>query len=256
MKQPMKICIWCRKDETQESFDKKAHTIPQSLGGKNICENVCDKCNHYFGSPQPNLPSSELVLKEMLNISKYYLLKTANSIPKNKRYKSEYFNINWNTFHIKIKPRYSLKDGFQKKLGRQFRKAMFKVFLEERERQRNDALADRFNFIREFARYDLGNYPIYIHIPKFKVILGSLPDIENPQIRFTDHSDEMDKEFRIYGYQLLGHNFLIPTSPFFDELCRDDFLKYLVKDNHPFGTTIKRIDYAENIDYTFRYIAD
>lgn len=45
----MKICIWCRKNENQGTFDKKAHTIPKSLGGDNICENVCDKCNHFFG---------------------------------------------------------------------------------------------------------------------------------------------------------------------------------------------------------------
>lgn len=252
----MKICIWCRKNENQEAFDKKAHTIPQSLGGQNICENVCDKCNHYFGTPLPNLPASELVFKEMLNISKFYLLKTTNSIPKNKRYKSEYFNVNWDKFHITLKPRYSLKKGFQKKLGRQFRKGIFKVFLEERERQRKDALSSRFDFIREFARFDLGDYPIYIQVPKFKAIFAALPDIQNPQIRFTEHSDEMDKRFRIYDYQLLGHNFLIPTSSQFDNLCRDNYLKYLKNENHPFGTTIKRIDYAENIDYTFRYVGD
>ncbi len=251
---PMKTCIWCRKNENQVTFDKKAHTIPQSLGGEKICENVCDKCNHYFGSPQPNLPAIELVLKEMLNISRFYLLNAANSVPNDKRYKSEYFNINWNKFQIKMKPRYSLKSGFQKKLGRQFRKAMFKVFLEERERQREDALSDRFNFIREFARYDLGDYPIYIQLPKFKAIFAAMPDVENPQIRFTEHSDEMDIKFRIYGYQLLGHNFLIPTSPLFEELCRDSFLKYLHETDDPFGQSIKRIENAEDIDYTFKYV--
>ena len=252
----MKTCIWCRRNESQETFEKKAHTIPRSLGGQNICKNVCDNCNHYFGSPKPNLPASELVLKEMLNISKFYLLNTTNAVPKKKRYKSEYFNVDWNKFVIRLKPRYSLKKGFQKMLGRQFRKGMYKVFLEERERQRDDALSSRFDFIREFARYDLGDYPIYIQIPKFKAIFAALPDIQNPQIRFTEHSDDMDKRFRIYEYQLLGHHFLIPTSPQFDNLCRDNYLKYLEKEDHPFGKVIKRIDYAENIDYTFNYVGD
>jgi hypothetical protein len=250
----MKICIWCRKTELHESFNNKAHTIPKSLGGESICKNVCDKCNHYFGSPQTGLPSCELVLKEMLNISKYYLLKTIASSTKKKRYKSEYFDVNWESFQIRMKLRYRLEKGFQKKLGRQFRRAMYKVFLEERERQRNDALLDRFNFIREFARYDLGDYPVYIQIPRFRAIFVSLQDIEKPQIRFTLHSDEMDKTYRIYGYQLLGHNFLIPTSPFFKDMCLDDFIKYLITEKHPLGTSIVKIEYAEDIDYTFKYL--
>lgn len=252
----MKICIWCRKNEGQVTFDKKAHTIPKSLGGENICENVCDKCNHYFGSPQPHLPACELVLKEMLNISKYCLLKNTNSTSKNKRYKSEYFNINWSNFQIRLKPRYSLRTGFQEKLGRQFRRGMFKVFLEERERQRNDALSERFDFIREFTRYDLGDFPIYIQVPRFKAVFTAIPDVENPQIRFTEHSDEMDKEFRIYRYPLLGHTFLTPTSRMFDELCRDNFEKHIIKTNDVAGISIKRIKYAEDIDYTFRHILD
>lgn len=250
----MKICIWCRKKDGQVTFIKKAHTIPKSLGGENICENICDPCNHYFGSPQPNLPAPELVLKEMLNISKYCLLVNTISAPKKKRYKSEYFNINWKNFNIKLKPRYSLRAGFQEKLGRQFRRGMFKIFLEERERQIGDGLSDRFDFIREFARYDLGDFPIYIQVPKFKAVFTAIPDVINPQIRFTEHSDEMDKEFRIYRYPLFGHNFLFPTSRMFDELCRDNLVKHLIKTDDVAGTSIKLIKYAEDIDYTFKHI--
>lgn len=249
----MKKCIWCRKNENQVSFEKKAHTIPRSLGGENLCQNVCDMCNHYFGSPQQNSPAVELVLKELLNISKYFLLHATNSAPKKGRYKSEYFNINWQRGRLRMKPRYSLKPGFQRKLGRQFRKSIFKVFLEERERQLNDGLSERYNYIREFSRYDIGDYPIYVQVPKFKWICTAMPDVQNPQIRFTDHSDEMDREFRIFSYPLFGHNFLIPTSPLFDELCRDKFLKHLQKTDDPFGIKIKPIIYAEDIDYTFRY---
>lgn len=70
------------------------------------------------------MPASELVLMELLNISKYCLLKNTNTVPKNKRYKSEYFKVNWTNFHIKLKPRYNLRPGFQAKLGRQFRKGI------------------------------------------------------------------------------------------------------------------------------------
>jgi HNH endonuclease len=45
----MKKCIWCCRTEETATFITKAHTIPQSIGGKFICENVCDKCNDFFG---------------------------------------------------------------------------------------------------------------------------------------------------------------------------------------------------------------
>lgn len=251
----MKICIWCRQDETTVTFNNRAHTMPSSLGGKNICENVCDECNHFFGSKKPNLPSSEIVLKEMLNISKFLLLNNIKAVPKNIRYKTEYFNVNWDNFKIRLKPGYSIKPAFQKKLGTQFRKGMYKVFLEERERQKHDALDDRFNFIREFARYGLGDYPMYIQLPKFKAIFAGKPDLINPELRFSDHWEEIDKEYRVFGFPIFGHNFLIPTSPYFDEFCRDNFLRYLKSENHPCGTEIQSIEYAEDIDYTFRFMS-
>ncbi|PWL32102.1 HNH endonuclease [uncultured Roseivirga sp.] len=252
----MKTCIWCRQTEKETSFLTKAHTFPQSLGGNNICENVCDRCNSFFGNRQSDAPSSEIVLKELLNISKFYLLNQTNSVPKNQRFKSEYFNINWDEYRIRMKPRYSIKKGFQLKLGRQFRKGVFKVFLEERERQRQDALNNRYNFIREFARYDMGDYPVYIQIPKLKAIFFSQLDILEPQIRFTEFSDVQDEEFRIFSYQVCGHTFVIPTSILFKDLLLEKFKKSLFHSNDPFGTQLKEIVYAEDLDYTFRYMND
>ncbi len=119
-------------DESNVTFYKKAHSFPQSLGGDSICENVCDSCNGFFGSPQSYAPAIKVVLKEILNISKYLLLKQINMIPKNKRFKSEYFNLNWDKKTILLKPRYSIRKGFQEKLGRLFKSGIYKVFLEEK----------------------------------------------------------------------------------------------------------------------------
>lgn len=252
----MKTCIWCRQTENNAPFLRKAHTFPQSLGGSNICENVCDRCNSYFGNRQGDSPSIEIVLKELLNISKFYLLGKTDSVPKNQRFKSEYFNVNWNQYKIRMKPRYSIKKDFQLKVGRQFRKGVFKVFLEERERQRQDALNDRYNFIREFARYDLGEYPIYIQLPKFQAVFFSQTDILEPQIRFTEFSDKQDEEFRVFSYQVCGHSFIIPTSTLFKDLALRKFEKYLIAKDDPFGVRIKEVVYAEDLDYTFKYMGD
>lgn len=91
---------------------------------------------------------------------------------------------------------------------------MFKVFLEERERQKRDALDPRFNFIREFARYNFGDYPIFYFIPKFQAVFFSLIDLNEPVIRFTESSDKTDAEFRMYEYQIMGHYFSFPPVMF------------------------------------------
>lgn len=251
----MKKCIWCSKDETKTSFDRKAHTFPQSLGGKNICENVCDNCNSYFGNKENTKPSVEIALKEILNLSKHILLKNLNE-KAHKRHTSEYFNFNPNSNTLKYKMKYQFKKGFQEEFARRFRRGIYKVFLEERERQRNDAFDSRFDFIREFARYDLSDFPVYYVKPKFKAVFLSLPDIKNPQIRFTDHSDKIDSEFRFYTYTFFGHNFAIPTSKYFHNELLSKFKENLIKTDDPFGTELIEIIHIEDIDFRFNNIRD
>ncbi len=250
----MPTCIWCSKSEPSVSFDKKAHTFPKSLGGEYLCENVCDSCNHYFGSPSSRSPAIEVVLKEILNISKYLLLEHSKESLKNKRFKSEYFDINWNKHIIKLKQRYSLRKGYQAKLGRLFRRGLYKVFLEERERQKNDALDSRFDFIREFARYDFCDYPVYYLKPKFQALLYSREDVLKPTIRFTPTSDEIDNEFKVFDYVIMGHTFCIPTSRYFSEFYLTNYRKHLAKTDNAFGTELIPINYVEDIDFLFMFM--
>lgn len=252
----MKKCIWCSKSEESTTFTKAAHSFPKSLGGIHICDNVCDPCNHYFGAPTPSSPAIEVVFKELLNISKYLLLYQTTGVPKNKRFKSEYFNLNWKSRTFKIKPRYKLRKGFQEKLGRLFRRGMYKVFLEERERQIGDAHLSKFDFIREFARYNLNNCPVYIFQPKYPAVFSSNPDVISPVLRFTAKSEKEEKEFGVYSYQIMGHEFCIPISRYFEGFSLDRYKKYLKDIDCPMGTEIKTIQYAEDIDFTFRFLND
>ncbi|HCN84135.1 MAG TPA: hypothetical protein DIT07_11040 [Sphingobacteriaceae bacterium] len=248
----MKICIWCSKSEEHAFFTKKAHSFPDSLGGKSICDNVCDSCNHYFGSPTIHGPSVEVVFKEILNLSKYLLLTYAKQKGL-KRFKSEYFKFNLNGGSIRLKPRYSLRPLFQKRLGRQFKRGMFKVFLEEREIQRGDAMDPRFDFIREFARYDLSDYPIYYLKPKLPAIFYSAPDTIKPTIRFTKHSDTIDEKYRVFDYTIMAHTFVIPTSKM-HSLVADNYRNYLVDSDNPFGSHLIEIKNVSDVDFTFSYM--
>ena len=40
--------------------------------------------------------------------------------------------------------------------------------------------------IREFARFDLGDYLIYVFKPKFQMVMFSATEVIRPTIRFTD----------------------------------------------------------------------
>lgn len=249
----MKKCIWCSKDENLVKFIKKAHTIPQSLGGKQICEEVCDDCNHYFGSPKPNVPSVELVFKETFNISRHYLLHSINQHKKVTRYKSEFFNVNWERNSIAFKPKYSLKPHFQKTLGRQFKRAMFKVFLEDRARLKGDAHDAKFDFIRRFARFDLDDYPVFYFRPATGIIYFSSVDAIEPQIRFSNEHERIMKEFRFYEFWLMGHFFSLPTSSQY-LLFKNQYIKYCRKEHSQIYSKIEEIERMEQIDFLFRYM--
>lgn len=250
----MRKCIWCSRKSPVVTFKKDAHTFPKSLGGVHICKNVCDDCNHYFGATKPNIPAIEIVLKEVVNISKYFLLYNINKIPRRKRFKSEFFNINWAKKTMKIKPRYKLKRGFQESLGRQFRWGMYKVFLEERERVLGDSHLTRFDFIRGFSRYNLGDYQIYRVKPRMGVVFVS-EDITNyPSFNFTERTHEEDMKFGVYSNFLMGHNFCIPTNKFFDNFGFQDYQAYLKKTNHPFGDELIPIKYVGDVDFLFSFL--
>lgn len=249
----MRKCIWCSKDENNVSFLKLAHTFPQSLGGKNICDNVCDICNKYFGDKERTYPAVEIALKEVLNLSRYLLVDKTNEKLKG-RFKSEYFDYRPKSGTLKFKMKYQLRENFQLEFARRFRRGVYKVFLEERERQKKDAHDPRFDFIRAFARYDFNDYPVFYLKPKFKILLFAMPDLINPQIRFTDYSEEIDKEYRFYSYGFLGHNLVLPTT----NVLLNDRLKiykdFLIKDDSPLGKELIEINYIENLDFRFHFM--
>ncbi len=247
----MQTCIWCCKSQPDVTFNKAAHTIPRSLGGANICKNVCDSCNLYFGSKTNTGPSVEIAFKEVLNVSKYILLNHTDS---SYHFKSEYFKID-STFNITTKSKYSQLPQFQEKLGRLVRRGFYKIFLEERERQRKDAMDKRYEFIREFSRFDLNDIPVFWLRPKFQLIIFSQPDTLTPTIRFTKYSDKMDRKFKFFAYQVAGHYFALPTSPV-SRLQIEKYKNHLKQANHPFGTELIEIKRFEDIDFSFSFFND
>lgn len=48
------ICIWCLKSKPEVKFLHKPHTIPRTLNNVNIGFDICDDCNHFFGTDNRN----------------------------------------------------------------------------------------------------------------------------------------------------------------------------------------------------------
>lgn len=256
----MKKCIWCSLDESQGFFNKRAHTIPQSLGGLNICENVCDHCNSFFGTHNNKLPPIETIIKETFNISRARFLFTDGQIGKNKamsRFSSVYFNVDFKKRSIDLKPSYELKTGFQEKICRQLKKGIFKMFLEERERQKGDAHDSKYDFIREFARYDLGDYPVVYFERRHGIIAMAKDWARNPAI-FMDKDHQftyLTSEHSFFEFELLGHLFGVPCSRSW-ELNFDNYIKETIQKKAEFFKSWKFITKFNDIDLALNVLND
>jgi hypothetical protein len=225
----VKKCIWCSKTEDKVEFKKLAHTIPQTLGGKKTCPNVCDECNLYFGSYNNKLPPIETVIKETFNISRARFLQTDNEIGKNKalpKFSSIYFNVDFIKNKLALKASYKYNAHFQEKISRQLKKGLYKIFLEETERQRQDGHIDKYDFIREFSRYDLGDYPVFYFERNHGIILMTKDWAKTPELFLQD-----DLKFKylinepcFFEFELLGHVFGIATSRHW-EIAFDNYIK-------------------------------
>lgn len=212
----VKTCIWCRKTEKETSFNTKAHTIPKSLGGKNICDNVCDKCNSFFGSYQDKLPPIETVLKEALNISRARLLKSYGQVGKNKslaKFSSIYFNVNLDEGKFSLKNSYKYQVGFQQRIARQFRRGLYKIYLEEIERQFGTAHKRRYDFIREFARFNIGDLPVFYFERNLGIIAIHKSWVESPSLLLEDdlQMKYLINEPGFTEFELIGQVFGITT---------------------------------------------
>ncbi|MDQ8014750.1 MAG: HNH endonuclease [Flavobacterium nitrogenifigens] len=257
----MKKCIWCLKSEQETEFKKQAHTIPQSLGGKEICENVCDECNIYFGSYEFQTPSVELIIKETFNISRARCLAPLDEIGKNKalaKFSSIYFNVNFKQGSMNLKPKYKLHKNFQETVSRQLKRGLYKIFLEETERQNKDGHSEKYNFIRNFSRYNEGDdLPVFYFIRRYGVILINTDDIKKPKIYFPD-----EKNFKyliddplFFEFELLCHVFGIATSSDWKSGLQN-YLAKTTQEKKEFFRAYREVKNFNDVDLTLSILND
>lgn len=57
-------CIWCGKEKPVVSFHTAPHIVPKCLGGVEIGTDICDDCNHAFGTVVQGSPSVDAMFHE------------------------------------------------------------------------------------------------------------------------------------------------------------------------------------------------
>lgn len=251
-------CLWCLEEEPKVSFNKKAHTIPKSLGGQNYNNNVCDVCNEYFGNRNSNNGkySIEEALKEAFNISRKRLLNSGKTKRKVGDFKSKFFDIKQRNgkYRVNIKPTFRFTTGFQKELCRAFKRGLYKMFLEELNRQKKIGYESTFDLVRQYARYNQGELPVLYFNRIIGIMLMFNREAETP-ILFFDRMKYLYSNEKFTEIEFLGHVFGFPIT----EFNETDFKKYIgesIKQKKGHFKDAVLIQKMTDVDITLRIMND
>jgi hypothetical protein len=211
-----KKCIWCWKTDSEITFNKKAHTIPKSLGGQNYNKNVCDECNEYFGATtKVNGYSIEEALKETFCLSRQRFLNDKKTKRQIGIFKSKFFDVKYRNGHIRIVVKQSFKfhQSFQIELCRNFKRGLVKMWFEEYDRQtkHSECMNEKYTYIRNFARYNQFDIPVLYFQRSIGIFVLTEREAETPVLKFgrMDYLIENEKFVEI---EFLGHVFGIPKT--------------------------------------------
>lgn len=220
-----KKCIWCLDKTPEVTFEKKAHSIPKSLGGQNYNQNVCDACNNYFGTRDNHNRkySIEEALKETFIISRQRFLheKTKRKVG---RFKSKFFDVKYKNgkYRLNTKPSFKFSPGFQTELCRAFKRGLYKMVLEELDRQKGNGYSEKYSIVRDFARYNKGDLPVFYFNRKAAIFIMFNREAETP-ILFFDRMNYLLSNEKFMEIEFLGHVFGFPIT----EFTKEDFANYV-----------------------------
>ncbi len=221
-----KKCIWCLETEPNVTFIKKAHTIPKSLGGQNYNKNVCDDCNYYFGNRDSHNGkySIEVALKEAFSISRKTFLLGRVTKRKVGEFKSQFFEIKEREGKFRLGIKQSFMFTNKSELCRAFKRGLYKLYLEELNRQKGIGEEESFDIIRGFARYNTYDLPVLYFTRKIGVMIFLSREAETP-ILYFDRMNYLYSDNKFTEIEFLGHVFGFPIAPF----SKEEFEEYAQK---------------------------
>ena len=213
-------CIWCGKTEPEVSFNTIAHVLPKRLGGVEIVNDVCDECNHYFGTApkgKHGVPCMDHVFKEIFGVFRLRCSKLNAESYKN--FKSTYFSYYHKQNLIKVRKTFNSKI-----ITRQFKRSLYEVFLQKYHRFTGDGHNPMFQMVRDFARYDKGNPHVYYAFNN--IIIGQSGDYEQHPYLLMNYklNDDINK-YGFFNFWMLGQNFYLEVLPNLANIYTDRYLQ-------------------------------
>jgi hypothetical protein len=248
----MKKCLWCLNEEPEVTFKKRAHTIPKSLGGQNYNRNVCDDCNAYFGNKQEVNYSIEEALKETFNITRRRLLFSGKQKRQVGKFKSRFFDIKERNGkpRLSIRPSFRLNSTFQKELSFYFKRGLYKMFLEEFNRQTDKGFEPKYDVIRNFARYGKGTATV-LYFNRLTGILAMFEREAETPILYFDRMKYLYSNEQFMEIEFLGHVFGFPIT-LFSKSDFDNYIQKSLKEKKGFFKEVKVIEKLTDIDLSLR----
>jgi transcription elongation factor Elf1 len=246
-------CIWCGKEKPEVSFCEKPHTISKKLGSNNIGVDICDSCNKYFGTRERSSKypmSVELAFKEIFNVSRFLMPDSSGQI-QGSILKSIYFEYYASKRILRIKNNFKFQENFLRNFTRQFKRGVYEAFLQEFHRETGRALENKFDYLRRFVRYDLGDIPLFFADNNGVYLL--------PENRleiffgFGDQQISMIDNYGFYDLWFFGHLFYLAVTPKAN-LSDEVFLKGVAKQIGAPGLVysgIKKMKYITDLDFSY-----
>ena len=196
-------CIWCGKSEPDVTFYSEPHILPHSLGGKEIGFDVCDECNHYFGTATRGAPNINLAFKEIFGAFKTF----GNNLNENtyKKFSSVFFQYRHSQHKIIIKSNFNPLT-----ITTQFKRSLYEVFLQKYHLVTGNGNHPMFEMVRKYARYGIGRPHVYYAFNH--VIMTNVSD-ENVELFMSDKIIEDMMNSGLYFFWLFGHLFFIEVLP-------------------------------------------
>jgi hypothetical protein len=173
------------------------------------------------------------------------------------KYSSQYFTVDFKRHKIDLKPAYRYQAGFQEKVGRQLKKGLYKIFLEETERQKNDGHNSQYDFIREFARYDLLDCPVFYFERNAGIIAMAKAWAITPEFYLNEQEQfkYLVREPFFFEFEFLGHVFGIATSRQW-ELAFDNYKEKSFSAKKQFFRRMRVVQNFNDVDLALSILDD
>ena len=213
-------CIWCGRTEPEISFASAPHILPKSLGGTELGIDVCEECNHYFGTNLKNkhgIPSVDLAFKEVFGAFRMFG-KNLNS-NSYKSFSSAYFEYRHKYGLIRLKQRLNTKA-----ITRQFKRGLYEVFLQKYHLVTGNGNNPIFDAVRNFARYNIGDLRVYYAFNNVILAPGE-DELKHPVLHIGKNAEDEIMHYGFFHFWLLGHNFFLEVSPVAANVYRQKYLQ-------------------------------